>query len=252
MRRLLRSPIVLAAWFAAMLAVFAIAGAPAFLLDRGLRQAGDGRIRLITSQGTLWRGSGLLAERDAGRYRPWVDIAWRFEFGALWRGRLAFSLAIDGQPPGRVLVSPGGFSLDLPGSALPLAPLVRTLPHPAARLGWSGSVHASGELGHCTWKLACDGRVRLAVDALSLSVLPDARLGRYTLDATANGAGLRLSLNGDAGNRLDARGDIEVMPGGRSKGEVVLDGDRELVRQIGAITADVARAVPGGALRLAW
>lgn len=252
MRRLLRSPIALASCFAALLAGFVIAGAPAFLLDHGLRRASDGRLRLSASHGTLWHGGGLLAERDAGRYRPWVDIAWRVEFGALWRGRLAFSLAIDGQPPGRVLMSPGGFSLDLPGSTLPLAPLVRALPHPAARLGWSGSLHASGRLDRCTWTLACDGRLRLAVDALSLSVLPDARLGRYTLDASTRGAGLRLSLNGDAGNRLDARGDIEVKPGGRSKGEVILDGDRELVRQIGAITADVARPAPGGALRLAW
>lgn len=129
-----------------MLLAFAVVGAPAFVLDDALAQASDGRIRLSASSGTLWRGAGLLVEREGGRYRPWIDIAWRVDFGELWRGRLGLALTIDGELATQLTVAPDGFGIDLPGASLPLAPLVRILPHPTARLGWNGRLHASGEL----------------------------------------------------------------------------------------------------------
>ncbi|WP_418648707.1 type II secretion system protein N [Thauera butanivorans] len=252
MRTLASSPALRALCLTGLVAGFAIACAPASLLDRGMERVSEGRIRLSTGQGTLWRGSGLLVEREAGNFRPWADITWRFDFGELWRGRIALALAVDEQPPARLLVSPRGFDLELPGTSLPLAPLLRTLPHPAARLGWDGRLHAGGRLEHCSWAFACDGRLQLTVDALSLDVLPDARLGRYRLDTQASAGSLRLVLASDEHNRLNASGEAEVMPGGFSKGEITLAGERELLRQIGAMTADLARPAADGALRVTW
>jgi hypothetical protein len=238
--------------FAVMLLAFAIVRAPAFVLDHVLAQASDGRIRLGDSRGTLWHGSGLLVERDAGHHRPWIELAWHVGFSELWRGRLMLALAIDGQAAARAAVTTGGFGIDLPGASLPLAPLVRSLPHPTARLGWNGRLHAGGELAHCSWKFACDGRLRLDIDTLSLSVLPNARLGRYRLDIGTDAAGLRLGIDSAPDNRLAARGNIEMRRGGRSKGEIVLGGERDFVRQIGAMTADIAHAAADGSLHLAW
>ncbi|WP_341645108.1 type II secretion system protein N [Thauera sp. SDU_THAU2] len=252
MRALASSPALRALCLTGLVLGFAITCAPASLLDRGLARASEGRLRLSAGHGTLWHGNGLLAERVAGHFNPWVDVAWRFDFGGLWRGRIALALAIDGQAPVRLLVSPRGFDLELPGTSLPLAPLVRTLPHPAARLGWDGKLHARGRLEDCDRALACVGRLQLSVDALSLDVLPDARLGHYRLDAQASAGSLRLVLASDEHNRLNASGEAEVMPGGRSKGGITLDGERELVRQIAAMTADLARPAPDGALRFIW
>ena len=252
MRTLATSPALRALCLTGMVLGFTITCAPASLLDRGLQHMSEGRIRLSAGQGTLWRGSGLLAEREAGNFRPWAEIAWHFDFGELWRGRIALALAVDKQPPARLLVSPRGFDLELPGTSLPLAPLLRTLPHPAARLGWDGEFYAKGILEDCNWALACDGRLQLTVAALSLDVLPDARLGSYTLDADAGAGGLRLALAGDERNRLTAAGKVDVKPDGRSKGEITLAGERELLRQIGAMTADLARPAADGALRFSW
>ena len=252
MRALAISPTIRALCLAGMVLGFAIACAPASLLDRGLQRISEGRIRLGSSEGTLWRGSGLLVEREAGNFRPWADIAWRVDFGESWRGLLVLALAIDGQPPARLSVSIRGFGLELPGTGLPLAPLMRTLPHPAARLGWSGRLRADGSLEHCSWALACDGRLRFSVDALSLEVLPDARLGSYTLDADAGAGALRIGLAGNEHNRLTASGRIEMTGNRRSKGEVTLGGERELVRQIGAMTADLARPAADGTLSFIW
>ena len=252
MRRLLRSPLILTLWFTVMLLAFAVVGAPAFVLDDALAQASDGRIRLSASSGTLWRGAGLLVEREGGRYRPWIDIAWRVDLGELWRGRLGLALTIDGELATQLTVAPDGFGIDLPGASLPLAPLVRILPHPTARLGWNGRLHASGELVHCTWHITCEGRLRLDIDALSLSVLPDAQLGRYRLDASTGADGLQLTLTDDGNNRLTARGAIKVLTAGRSKGEITLSGERDLVRQISAMTSDISKITPEGTLGIDW
>lgn len=39
--------------------------APASLIDAGVQRAGDGRLRLVDVQGTLWSGSAQIELRDA-------------------------------------------------------------------------------------------------------------------------------------------------------------------------------------------
>lgn len=252
MARLLRSPTLPALWFLVAFGASLVATTPAFLVDLAISKVSSERIRLLSAAGSVWDGRGLLVEQAGGRYQPWMDLAWRIELGEVWRGRLAIVFAVNGQQENRIRLDPAGFELTLAGNALPLAPLARTLPHAAARLGWSGALRATGQLAHCDWKLACRGDLRLDLEALGLDVLPDARLGRYRLEARADGAGVALRIGSDEHSRLSANGHGELTRNGRTRGELILGGDAELVRQIGAMTADLAQRKADGTLQLAW
>lgn len=252
MQCLLRSPLVRLLWLFGALLFFVMVTAPASLIDRGLRHATDERLRLTETRGTIWRGEGLMAERAASRHHPWIHVAWNIETGQLWRGRLGASISIDGQAALQLQAWPSGFSLEMPGSGLPLAPLLRTLPHPAARLGWNGRLQASGQFEHCNWALACTGRMQIQVNELALSVLPNARLGQYQVDVTGADQTLVLDLASPQSNRLTAHGKVTLKPPRSSQGDITLDGERHFIRQISAMTADIAKMTPEGTLRLSW
>ncbi|MBI3529675.1 MAG: type II secretion system protein N [Betaproteobacteria bacterium] len=85
--------------FATGLGIYAAAlviQAPATLVDAGLQQASNGRLRLAQAQGTIWAGAGQLEIRDLGsRNAIAKDIAWRVLLESLWRGRLVSEVELD-------------------------------------------------------------------------------------------------------------------------------------------------------------
>src|SRR4051794_7351149 len=67
----------------ALLAITAVAFAPAALVDARIHQASEGRLRLSDASGWWWRGSGILALADGSARMP---IAWRVNVARLLRG----------------------------------------------------------------------------------------------------------------------------------------------------------------------
>jgi len=190
------------AWLAGGIGLYAVALAilaPARLLDARLDAASEGRLRLVSGEGTLWSGQAVAELRDdAGRRRWAAPLGWRLRPAALLAGRLDYrivtapgaSLASLSLSPSRVELS--GLDLALPANALAatlpdLAPWgvggeVRVV---ADRLGF-GPAHASGGL-KLQW---------LAAGSLLSPVAP---LGDYVLEAEARDAGWQARLHTLAG-----------------------------------------------------
>ncbi len=73
-----------------------IVQAPATLVDAGLRQASNGRLRLAQAQGTIWAGAGLIEIRDvAGRSAIAMNVDWRVLPDSFWRGRLVCEIELE-------------------------------------------------------------------------------------------------------------------------------------------------------------
>jgi general secretion pathway protein N len=73
-----------------------IATAPASLIDAGLEQASEGRLRLAEAHGTLWSGTGQIEMRDR-MHRSGVarSIAWRVLPLYFLRGQLRGEVVLD-------------------------------------------------------------------------------------------------------------------------------------------------------------
>jgi general secretion pathway protein N len=105
-----------------------IATAPASLIDAGLVEASDGRLRLAEARGTLWSGAGQIEMRDRMR-RSGVakSITWRVLPAYLLRGQLRCEVGLDlATKRFPVTISLAGIEVadadvDLPAAALGLA-----------------------------------------------------------------------------------------------------------------------------------
>lgn len=72
------------------------ATAPASLIDAGLEQASEGRLRLTDTRGTLWSGTGHFEMRDRmQRTAVATSIAWRLLPQFLLRGQLRCEVVLD-------------------------------------------------------------------------------------------------------------------------------------------------------------
>ncbi|MDH3289224.1 MAG: type II secretion system protein N [Betaproteobacteria bacterium] len=73
-----------------------IVTAPATLIDTGLRQASEGRIRLAEARGTLWSGTGQIEMRDVKRRTGIArNVVWRVLPAYFLRGKLRYEVALD-------------------------------------------------------------------------------------------------------------------------------------------------------------
>src|SRR5512147_613221 len=73
-----------------------IVRAPATLVDAGLQQASNGRLRLAQAQGTIWTGAGFIEFRDVnGRSAIATNVAWRVLPESLWRGRYVCEIDLE-------------------------------------------------------------------------------------------------------------------------------------------------------------
>ena len=105
-----------------------IASAPASLIDAGLQQSSDGRLRLAEARGTLWSGAGQIELRDRTQ-RSGVarSVTWKILPAYLLRGQLRCEVGLDLAPqPFPVTLSLAGVEVagadvNLPAAALGLA-----------------------------------------------------------------------------------------------------------------------------------
>lgn len=251
MRRLLHARRFLAIYFMALLCVLIVWQAPARLADHALRSLTDDRIRLLETQGNLWAGRGVLSERVKQSYHPWANLRWELDVRRLFAALLSVRLAIDEQPELHLQAGISGFRLDAPRFALPAAPLVRAIPHPAGRLGWSGQLTLNGTLRHCNWHGVCDGELLVTLRNATVSALPDPALGDYTAHLKFAAPGIEMLLDSAEHNRLKAQGSARLSPGRDFHGDVRLGGDPLFLEQIASMTADVS-SWRAGALVMAW
>lgn len=191
----------------AIYALGVIAIAPASLVDYGLQRAGDGKLRLVDAQGTLWSGSGRIELRDAqGRAGVAKDLSWRLRPESLLRGKLVCDIRLDRQGSVfPVTLSPSRLEIANADIRLPAAVLGLAVPRLAA-VGLSGEIelHIPGlavERGQVHGTLAL--RLREAGSAFT----PISPLGDYELNLDGRGATVQLLLHTLQGPlQLDGKG----------------------------------------------
>jgi general secretion pathway protein N len=184
-----------------------IATAPASLIDAGLQQETEGRLRLAEAQGTLWSGTGLIEIRDR-MHRSGVakSITWQVLPAYFLRGQLRCDIGLDLAPKrfpvtiSMAAIEVADADINLPAAALglaipKLAPLGLTgdaLLH-VARLSFTrGAIRGNATL---QW---------LGAGSAFTRVSP---LGDYELRLDGEGAAVRASLRTLQGPlQLDGQG----------------------------------------------
>ncbi len=191
----------------AAFAVFLVVLAPATLLDAGVRNATEGRLRLAQAQGTLWSGSGQLE-----LVNPTVpgavgkDLSWALQPSSLWRGRLDFDVVMDHAASRFPLhmsvrgIELAGVNFDLPASALAVA-VPRIAP-----LGPRGDlVFQINRFSSVSGKVTTDATVTWKDASSALTAV--APLGTYKLRIDGSGGVVNARLSTSSGPlHLDGSG----------------------------------------------
>lgn len=181
--------------------------APATLIDSGLRQASEGRLRLAEAHGTVWSGRGQLEIRDAGRGTGISkNITWRARLAHLLRGRLVYAIALDHAAKGfPVTILPSRIEFADADINLPAAALGLAVPR-LAPLEFTGDMMlhvARLAIARDTFQ----GNATLQWHGAGSTLAPVAPLGDYELRLEGDGAAVRASLRTLQGPlQLDGRG----------------------------------------------
>jgi general secretion pathway protein N len=184
-----------------------VATAPASLIDSGLEQAAEGRLRLTDTRGTLWSGTGQLEMRDRmQRTAVARSIAWRVLPLYFLRGQLRGEVVLDqAAKPFPVTISLSQIELadadiNLPASALGV------IEPKLAPLGLTGDVllHVARlALG----RKAIEGNATLQWRGAGSAFTRVSPLGDYELRFDAEGTTVRASLRTLQGPlQLDGKG----------------------------------------------
>jgi general secretion pathway protein N len=235
--------------FTALVLAFTLAGLPATLMDSVIARATDGRLRLASAQGTLWRGHGMLAIADRQRrliaVRP---LDWRI--GLDW-GSAAVTLQVGeaGHVQARLLVSAREARVDRVHLELPLSIVSAAVPHPAARAGWHGALVLDSAAFACTWQRSCDGTLRVRWHDAALDIVPERHLGDHEVVLHGRGPVIDVDLRTLAGApSIDGHGKIGL--DGSATLQATISGDPELVDRMPSIMDGKVRptGTPGRAM----
>ncbi len=184
-----------------------IATAPASLIDAGLQQASEGRLRLAEAHGTLWSGTGQIEMRDRMRRSGIAkSITWQLLPAYMLRGQLRYEVGLDlAARRFPVTISLAGVEvadadIDLPAAALGLA-----IPK-LAPLGLGGDVLL--RLARVSFgRNAIQGKATLQWRGAGSAYTRVSPLGDYELRIEGEGAAARASLRTLQGPiQLDGRG----------------------------------------------
>ena len=188
-------------------AIGLIAMAPASLIDAGLQQATESRLRLTDARGTLWSGTGQLEMRDwMQRTAVARSIAWRVLPLYFLRGQFRCEVGLDeAAKPFPVTISPSQIQVADADINLPAAALGLIEPK-LAPLGLSGDVllHVARlALG----RKAIEGNATLQWRGAGSAYTRVSPLGDYELRFEGEGTTVRASLRTLQGPlQLDGQG----------------------------------------------
>lgn len=185
---------------ALMLVVLLAWRAPAHLLDSALDALSAGHLHLPSPRGTVWRGDGVLAARDAaGASVPLLALNWDTRLLPAEGGIAALELREGATPVARLSLHADGARLRAEGLVLPLRPLLGTAPHPALRLGWDGHLEAGSLAGRCDWGGRCEGSASVRLRRLAVDIVRGLTLGDYEIAARGGDAHGEFSVHTVAG-----------------------------------------------------
>lgn len=172
--------------------------APATLIDAGLQQWSEGRMRLVNAEGTLWSGGGQLELRNAeAQSLSSTGLRWQSAARNLMTAQLGWHIDLAGQAQAAQLLASlrwielNDFNLTLPAAAAAaMAPAL-------AGYGVGGLLHIQAP----RLRFGTDASVSTNVKWLDASTLlaPVAPLGSYELQVDGTGEGLALELQTLAG-----------------------------------------------------
>lgn len=217
--------------FACLTAALFVARLPASWMDHVVSELTEGRVRLASSEGSLWQGRAMLAAADPQRHLIAVrPLKWRFGIQA---APLAVSFELHGSERllASLLLRPAGVQVRSLEIDLPLASLTQAVSHPVARAGWLGRLDIRSAGLFCNWRGHCDGRLIADWLDAALDIVPGRRFGDHRLNIAASGEALQLHLHSlDSEFRIEARGAIDS--GGRFALQGTIEGDPEIVDRL--------------------
>lgn len=192
-----RIAIVLAVLCGALAAV--LCQAPAALLDLGVRQASEGRVRIADARGSAWNGEGvILADAAAGHGAlPLGQLGWRL--AGFRDGALEIALAFDGRPLGRLRLDVTGIGTTVADWRLPAAGTLALLPGALGRGQWEGQLALTGADGRCDWLGRCTGHAQLAWSGAATRRIENGALGDYQLALDGNDGRVDFELSSGEG-----------------------------------------------------
>ena len=175
-------------------AVILLVAAPATLVDRGLRDASDGRMRLAQASGTVWSGAGRLQTRDPrGRAGLNEGVRWRLlRFNPL-RAQLVLRVELDsGLRAFPVSISWSGLEVAGAEFQLPAVAMGHLLPQ-LAPLGLRGEAHV--QIPRLAFSdNSVSGGAALQWRGAGSALTPVSPLGDYELRVEAGGPDGRSTL----------------------------------------------------------
>lgn len=171
-----------------------IAAAPATLVDAGLRQVSEGRLRLAEARGTLWSGTGRIEFLDAERrFGVAQSLAWRVLPESLWRGRLVCELDLgQAARPFAMTASFSGVEFTNAEADLPAAVLGIAVPA-LAPLGLGGEVSLRAQ-SFSIGRRGVRGNATLQWRTAGSALTPLFPLGDYELRLDGENSALHPSL----------------------------------------------------------
>lgn len=203
----------------------------AALMDRIVAVATDNRLRIAETKGHLWRGSGMLSmagERDV--LMPVRQIEWAI--GAdLSRLRLHVALAEHGRHQASIAIVTSGGSLEIKALEVPVRLIARAIAHPAARVGWGGSLALTSPGLICSWGGVCEGTLAVQWNDVTLDILPERHLGDHAIEVLARGNAFDIAVSTLQGEiRVDGQGRVGRNEAAFFRGSI--EGDPEIVDRI--------------------
>ena len=189
------------ALFAALCLGLIVAKAPASLLDTGLAAVSANAVRLGGSEGTLWRGQGMLVVGDAasGNARPWLPLAWHFKPGGLLGGEMSWASAPESGLRGELSLGLNGFRLRDFAVEAPAAMVIPLLPGVLVQSGWGGDMAVRAADWRCSPNASCEGDFLVQWRGASSALLPGQRFGDYEVQGRGNGSAIHFDIHTLAG-----------------------------------------------------
>ncbi|MBP7080535.1 MAG: type II secretion system protein N [Rhodocyclaceae bacterium] len=172
-----------------LLLIFVVWQLPASLIDSALNRYSDNKLRLAETQGSVWRGSGLVMVLDpvSDRWQPWTKIDWNADWGALLRFGVAWQLMVQDTPLARVELATSGVRIDELHLRGPARLFLQQMQNVIGRAGWRGDIAIDSAHWQCTWQYQCQGGADLRWFGAASDLLEGRVLGDYQVLFLGNG-----------------------------------------------------------------
>ncbi|MCX7175965.1 MAG: type II secretion system protein N [Proteobacteria bacterium] len=169
---------------------------PAGSVGPWIESASNGKLRLVSAEGRLWNGSGVLQARtgDSSSWQSAQNIRWQLRWSELWRGRIGVEAGFE-KGDALIQVGPDGFLIERCDATLSAALLGMLLPGAVGRYAWAGSLNARGSGFGYAWQGGIyQGEIDLFWNDAAVAEIPGGDLGDYRIRMVGEGQSLRFDL----------------------------------------------------------